>query len=112
MVLKGGKPVLVTGSPGGARIITTVLQTVVNTIDFGMNPAEAAATPRFHHQWTPDELRVEKGISPDTVALLKSRGHNVAVKASMGRTQTIELRDGMLYGASDPRNPDGQTLGY
>ena len=112
MVLKDGKPVLVTGSPGGARIITTVLQTVVNTIDFGMNPAEAAATPRFHHQWTPDELRVEKGISPDTVALLKSRGHNVAVKASMGRTQTIQLRDGMLYGASDPRNPDGQTLGY
>ncbi|KAF5293272.1 hypothetical protein FQR65_LT20119 [Abscondita terminalis] len=111
MVLKDGKPVLVTGSPGGARIITTVLQTVVNTIDFGMNPAEAAATPRFHHQWTPDELRVEKGISPDTVALLKSRGHNVAVKASMGRTQTIQLRDGMLYGASDPRNPDGQTLG-
>jgi gamma-glutamyltranspeptidase/glutathione hydrolase len=112
MVLKDGKPVLVTGSPGGARIITTVLQSVVNTIDFGMNPAEAAATPRFHHQWTPDELRVEKGFSPDTIALLKSRGHNVAVKASMGRTQTIQLRDGMLYGASDPRNPDGQTLGY
>src|SRR5256885_151694 len=109
MVLKGGKPVLVTGSPGGARIITTVLQTVVNTIDFGMNPAEAAATPRFHHQWTPDELRVEKGISPDTVALLKSRGHNVAVKASMGRTQTIELRDGMLYGASDPRKDRKST---
>jgi gamma-glutamyltranspeptidase/glutathione hydrolase len=112
LVLKDGRPVLVTGSPGGARIITTVLQTVVNTIDFGMNPAEAAATPRFHHQWTPDELRVEKGFSPDTISLLKSRGHNIAVKASMGRTQTILLRDGMLYGASDPRNPDGQTLGY
>ena len=112
LVLKDGKPVLVTGSPGGARIITTVLQTVVNTIDFGMNPAEAAATPRFHHQWTPDELRLEKGFSPDTISLLTSRGHHVAVKASMGRTQTIQLRDGMLYGASDPRNPDGQTLGY
>ena len=112
LVLKDGKPVLVTGSPGGARIITTVLQTVVNTIDFGMNPAEAAATPRVHHQWTPDELRIERGLSPDTIALLKQRGHNVVLKASMGRTQTIGLRGGVLYGASDPRNPDGKTLGY
>lgn len=111
-VLKDGKPTLVTGSPGGARIITTVLQTVVNNIDYGMNPAEAAAAPRVHHQWLPDELRIEKGLSPDTVNLLKQWGHNVAVKASMGRTQTIELRNGVLYGASDPRNPDGRTLGY
>ena len=112
LVLKDGKPTLVTGSPGGARIITTVLQTVVNTIDFGMNPAEAAATPRVHHQWTPDELRVEKGLSPDTIALLKQRGHHIAVKPSMGRTQTIQIRNGALYGYSDPRNPDGKTLGY
>ncbi|MBX3632442.1 MAG: gamma-glutamyltransferase [Simplicispira sp.] len=112
LVLRDGKPVLVTGSPGGARIITTVLQTVVNTIDFGMNPAEAAAAPRVHHQWTPDELRVEKGLSPDTLALLRQRGHNVVLKASMGRTQTIALRGGKLYGYSDPRNPDGKTLGY
>lgn len=112
LVLKDGKPVLVTGSPGGARIITTVLQQVVNHIDFGMNPAEAAATPRFHHQWTPDELRVEKGFSPDTLALLKQWGHKVALKASMGRTQTIEIREGLLRGASDPRNPDGKTMGY
>ncbi len=112
IVLKDGKIAFVTGSPGGARIITTVLQTVVNMVDFNMNPAEAAATPRVHHQWTPDELRIEKGLSPDTIALLKQRGHNVALKASMGRTQTIQLRGGMLYGYSDPRNPDGQTLGY
>jgi len=112
MVLKDGKPVLVTGSPGGARIITTVLQTVVNVIDFGMNPAEAASTPRVHHQWTPDELRIEKGLSPDTIALLKARGHNVQLKASMGRTQTIQLRGDAMYGYSDPRNPDGKTFGY
>ncbi len=112
MVLKDGRPVLVTGSPGGARIITAVLQTVVDVIDFGMNPAEAASMPRVHHQWTPDELRVEKGLSPDTIALLKARGHKVAVKPTMGRTQTIELRGGALYGYSDPRNPDGKTLGY
>ncbi|GGH48394.1 gamma-glutamyltransferase [Comamonas phosphati] len=112
LVLKDGKPVLVTGSPGGARIITTVLQQVVNYIDYGMNPLEAAATPRFHHQWTPDELRVEKGFSADTLALLRQWGHNVALKPSMGRTQTIEIKNGTLYGASDPRNPDGKTMGY
>lgn len=112
IVLRDGRPWLVTGSPGGARIITTVLETVVDAIDFGMNPAEAAAQPRFHHQWQPDELRVEKGFSPDTLALLRGYGHHVAVKPAMGRTQTILIRDGMLYGASDPRNPDGAAQGY
>lgn len=111
-VFKDQQPWLVTGSPGGARIITTVLQTVVNSIDFGMNPAEAAATPRIHHQWQPDELRVEKGLSPDTIKLLKDFGYDVQTKAAMGRTQTIQIRADGLYGASDPRNPDGQTLGY
>ncbi len=101
-----------TGSPGGARIITTVLETVTDAIDFGMNPAEAAATPRFHHQWWPDELRVEKGFSPDTLRLLRGYGHHIVLKPTMGRTQTIQVRDGVLYGASDPRNPDGRTLGY
>src|SRR6185312_7071947 len=94
IVLKDGRPWLVTGSPGGARIITTVLETVVDAIDFGMNPAEAAATPRFHHQWWPDELRVEKGISPDTLALLRSYGQHVVVKPTMGKTQTIQIVDG------------------
>ncbi|KMN77992.1 gamma-glutamyltranspeptidase [Chromobacterium sp. LK11] len=112
LVLKNGKPWLVTGSPGGARIITTTLQTIVNAIDFGMNPAEAASTPRVHHQWLPDELRVEKGLSPDTLRLLREQGYKIAVKPSMGRTQTIQLRDGGLYGYSDPRNPDGATMGY
>ncbi len=112
LVLKDGRPWLVTGSPGGARIITTVLETVTDAIDFAMNPAEAAATPRFHHQWWPDELRIEKGFSPDTLALLRSYGHHIALKPTMGRTQTIQVRDGLLYGASDPRNPDGRTLGY
>ena len=112
LVLKDGKPVLVTGSPGGARIITTVLQQIVNFIDYGMNPLEAAATPRFHHQWSPDELRVEKGFSADTLNLLRQWGHKVAIKPAMGRTQTIEIQDGKLLGASDPRNPDGKAAGY
>ncbi|MGA0583275.1 MAG: gamma-glutamyltransferase [Castellaniella sp.] len=112
LVLKDGRPWLVTGSPGGARIITTVLETVTDAIDFNMNPAEAAAMPRFHHQWWPDELRIEKGFSPDTLALLRSYGHRVVVKPTMGKTQTILIRDGVLYGASDPRGPDGAALGY
>ncbi|MFA7438478.1 gamma-glutamyltransferase [Castellaniella sp.] len=103
---------LVTGTPGGARIITTVLQALVDAIDFGLNPAEAAAQPRFHHQGQPDELRVEKGFSPDTLALLRARGHSVVVRPTMGKTQTIQRHDGQWYGASDPRNPDGLTLGY
>jgi gamma-glutamyltranspeptidase/glutathione hydrolase len=112
LVLKDGRPWLVTGSPGGSRIITTVLETVVDAIDFGMNPAEAAATPRFHHQWWPDELRVEKGLSPDTLALLRRYGQHVVVKPTMGKTETIQIRGGVLYGAADPRNPDGAALGY
>ena len=112
LVLKEQQPWLVTGSPGGARIITTVLQQIVNGIDFGMNPAEAAATVRFHHQWMPDELRVEKGFSPDTLHLLRQKGQNVVVKPAMGRTQTIQVQGQALWGYSDPRNPDGLTLGY
>ena len=111
-VLKDGKPWLVTGSPGGPRIITTVLEQIVNGIDFGMNPAEAASQLRFHHQWTPDELRIEKGFSPDTIKLLKDKGQNVVIKPTMGRTQTIQVQGSELWGYSDPRNPDGKTLGY
>ncbi|WP_137937602.1 gamma-glutamyltransferase [Chitinivorax sp. B] len=112
LVLKDNKPWLVTGSPGGARIITTTLQTIINAIDFGMNPAESASTPRVHHQWLPDELRVEKGLSPDTLKLLRDQGYKVAVKPTMGRTQTIQVREDGMYGYSDPRNPDGATMGY
>lgn len=112
IVMKDDKPWLVTGSPGGARIITTVLQSIVNTIDYGMNPAEAIMVPRVHHQWLPDEIRIEEGISPDTIHLLQQDGYNVIPKATMGRVQIIQAREDGFYGASDPRNPDGLTLGF
>lgn len=113
IVVKDGKTWLVTGSPGGSRIITTVLQMVVNTIDFGMNVAEATNALRFHHQWLPDELRVEKGFSPDTLKLLEQKGQKVALKEAMGSTQSIMVGpDGELYGASDPRSVDDLTAGY
>ncbi|ECI4823135.1 gamma-glutamyltransferase [Salmonella enterica] len=113
IVVKNGKTWLVTGSPGSSRIITTILQMVVNTIDFGMNVAEATNAPRFHHQWLPDELRVEKGFSPDTLKLLEQKGQNVVLKEAMGSTQSIMIGpDGELYGASDPRSVDDLTAGY
>jgi len=113
IVAKEGKTWLVTGSPGGSRIITTVLQMVVNSIDFGMNVAEATNAPRFHHQWLPDQLRVEKGFSPDTLRLLEAKGQHVKVLPAMGSTQSIMIGpDGMRYGASDPRSVDDLSAGY
>ena len=85
IVLDGDQPWLVTGSPGGSRIISTVLQVIVNTVDFGLNVAEASAAPRIHHQWLPDELRVERSLSPDTIKLLKAKGHNVQNQRCHGR---------------------------
>lgn len=112
IVMQDGEVRLITGSPGGARIITTVLQVIMNVIDHDMNIAEASAASRIHHQWLPDELRVEKGLSPDTVALLKALGHEVKVLDAMGSTQSIMRLPSGLYGASDPRRPDALTLGY
>ena len=112
IVLKDNKPYLVTGSPGGSRIITTTLQVIMNVIDHNMNIAEASAAPRFHHQWLPDVIRIEKGLNVDTINLLESKGHKVEVKAAMGSTQTIMLTEEGVYGASDPRRPGALSLGY
>ncbi len=112
IVFRNGEPWLATGSPGGSRIITTTLQVIMNMIDHGMNVAAATAAPRVHHQWLPDELRIEQGLSPDTLALLKLKGQAIKLKNAMGNTQSI-LRTGEgFYGASDPRRPGALTLGY
>lgn len=112
LVLKDNKPFLITGTPGGARIITTTLQTILNVIDHDMNVAEAVVAPRIHHQWTPDQLRIERGISPDTVELLKKKGQNVKLLPTMGKVQAIHFTGDGMTGYSDPRNPDGLTIGY
>jgi gamma-glutamyltranspeptidase/glutathione hydrolase len=112
LVLKDGKPWLATGSPGGARIITTTLQTLIDMIDFGMNPAEAGSAVRIHHQWLPDELRVEKGLSTDTTTLLAAMGYKIVERPAMGRTQTIQITPSGFFGYSDPRNPNGATIGF
>lgn len=107
IVFADGNPWFVTGSPGGSRIITTVLQMIVNVIDHGMNIAEATAAPRIHHQWFPDVLSLEPGISPDTIALLRERGHELQeARSTMGSIQAVAVRDGVFRGASDPRRPN------
>ena len=112
IVLKDGKPYFATGSPGGSRIITTVLQIIMNIIDHDMNVAEASHAARIHHQWYPEVLYVEKNLNQDTQALLRAKGHDVQYRAAMGSTHTIMLKDGLIWGASDPRRPDGETVGY
>ncbi|MFT5121354.1 MAG: gamma-glutamyltranspeptidase/glutathione hydrolase [Psychrobacter glaciei] len=112
LVFKDNKPFIVTGSPGGSRIITTVTQIISNVIDHDMNIAEATHAPRIHDQWLPDEIRVEKALNVDTVKKLESMGHTVSPKAAMGSTQSIMLTPNGVYGSSDPRIVDAAVVGY
>lgn len=111
IITKDDRLFLVTGSPGGSRIITTTLQIILNVIDHGMNIAEATNAPRIHHQWFPDNLIVEKALNWDTVNLLKQKGHQVVEGFASGSTQSIMIVNGKLYGASDPRKPGALTDG-
>ncbi len=112
MVFKDGALELVTGAAGGSRIISIVLQIILDTIDHDLNVAEAEEAPRVHHQWQPDELRVERGISPDTTRLLESFGHKVVVREAMGSAYTITRKDGVLTGSADPRHRGTSAVGY
>ncbi|GAB6190885.1 gamma-glutamyltransferase [Desulfocastanea catecholica] len=111
IVKQHGKNFLVTGSPGGSRIITTTLQVIMNVIDHGLNIQSAVAAPRFHHQWLPDELRIEEGISVDTIKILQEQGHAVQQKSAMGAIQSIMVKDGMMYGGADPRRSTALAAG-
>ena len=98
---------------GGSVIITTVLQMVLNAMEFDMNVATAAAEPRMHHQWMPDVLQMEEGFSPDTVKLLQDMGQPVTpAQRTSGRTNSIMLEDGWLFGSTDTRRPGGWVAGY
>ncbi len=112
MVFRNGELELVTGSPGGSRIITTVLQVISNIVDHNMNVAEASEAARVHHQLYPDELRIERGISPDTVKLLEQKGHVVREHRTMGSTQSILRMKGEIHGAADTRQMGTAAVGY
>jgi gamma-glutamyltranspeptidase / glutathione hydrolase len=111
---KDGKLFMVTGSPGGRTIINTVVQTVLNVIDYGMNAQEAVDAPRLHHQWLPDRTDYEQtGLSPDTVKLLQAMGHTLKPITAQGVAEVIivDPRDGTLQGGSDRRAADGGAVG-
>jgi gamma-glutamyltranspeptidase / glutathione hydrolase len=114
IVLKDGKLFMTAGAPGGSRISTAVLQVILNVLDFGMNVQDAVDAPRFHHQWQPDKLSLESGISPDTVALLKSRGYDVdyAPGVVLAQVAAIVSDGGWLQGGSDGRSAAGKAAGY
>ncbi|MEE3651592.1 MULTISPECIES: gamma-glutamyltransferase [unclassified Brenneria] len=136
LVTKEGKVFMVLGSPGGSRIITITLQTALNVIDHGMAPQEAVDAPRIHHQWLPDEVYYEqRGLSADTLALLKQRGYKMVEQTPWGAAELImvglpgapgvtpansgndsavsgKVREGYLYGANDIRRPAGAAIGY
>ena len=113
IVLKDGKPFLVTGSPGGSRIITAVLQVVVNVIDRGMDIASAVAAPRVHNQWMPDRVVVEQSLAPDLVAALRARGDQVDVTRPFTSANSIMVTpQGSFVGAADPRTRGALAAGY
>jgi gamma-glutamyltranspeptidase/glutathione hydrolase len=111
IVLKDNKPVLVTGSPGGSRIISTVLQVIVNVLDYGMDVAAAVAAPRLHHQWLPDEVRIERGFAEDTLAALRAKGHHVVEPLGQTSANSIAATDHGWLGAPDPRTRGADAAG-
>ena len=114
IVEKDGRPVLVLGSPGGPRIITAVLETLTNMIDFGLGPSDAVAAPRFHHQWLPDTLYYERdGLPSATLAALAERGHHLEAQSPWGAVELIAITpEHRLIGVNDPRRPAGSAAGY
>ena len=109
IVFKDGKPFLISGGAGGSQIITATLQNIINVIDFNMNIAEAVNAPRIHHQWKPDQLFLQQGISPDTQALLRQKGHELSVWSFFGRTASVLIDDGVFFGVTDPRSIGGSA---
>ncbi len=112
IVLKDGKPYLVTGTPGGSRIITAVLQVVTDVIDRGMDVASAVSKPRLHNQWMPDQVLAEAGFPPDVLATLQARGDNVVVQKLTTSANSIMATPAGFVGAADPRTRGSLAAGY
>ena len=115
IVSKDDKTIMVIGSPGGRTIINTVLQTILNFVDFEMNIFDAVNAPRFHHQWLPDVIHIEKwGTTKDSAELLEQMGHKIAWRETQGRAMGIAIdpETGFKMGAADPRSPNRAAVGY
>ena len=112
IVLKNGRPYIVTGSPGGSRIITTSLQILINIIDLNMDPTGATAAPRIHHQWSPDQASVENTLSTETIAALEARGHKVERRGPGTAANTIVATPRGFVGAADQRTRGAIAAGY
>ena len=112
IVLKDGKPFLVTGSPGGSRIITAVLQVIVNVIDFRMPIAQAVSAPRIHHQWLPDQVFAEPDFPPDLLEALEARGHTIVPARPFTSANSIWSRPAVMVGAADTRTRGALAAGY
>jgi gamma-glutamyltranspeptidase/glutathione hydrolase len=121
IVVHDGKPVMVLGSPGSSKIITTVANVLTGVVDYGMNIQEAVNAPRFHNQWMPDVVNVEKWFSPDTVNALRQMGYTVEIGLHDGDDVSpywsdaeciaIDEKSGARLGASDVRS-NGKAVGY
>ena len=113
IVIKEGKPFIVVGTPGGSTIITSVFQTIVNIIDFGMTASEAVQAPRFHHQWLPDAVMLEDdALSMEIKSKLEQMGHKLNARGKIGRVEAIVVNaDGSIEGAADTRGDD-DAKGY
>ena len=110
IIFKDNNPYLVLGSPGGSRIITTVLQVALNVMEHDMNVAQAVNSPRIHHQWLPEVLMMEKGFGPDTERLLEEKGYRLYPSRTMGSVQAILKEGEYFYGAADPRRPSSGAI--
>jgi gamma-glutamyltranspeptidase/glutathione hydrolase len=107
LVLDKGKTYLVTGTPGGTTITTSVFQTIVDVLDFGMSTEDAVNKPKFHHQWLPDQLFVEAGFPDDVQQQLRAMGYTVTRRGSIGRTELIRIRpDHSIEAVGDHRGDD------
>ena len=105
IIFKNNEPFVVFGSPGGSRIITTVLQVAINVMDHDMNIAQAVHSPRIHHQWLPEVLMIENGFGPDTEKNLVQKGYKLYPSSTMGSIQAIMKEGDYFYGSADPRRP-------
>ena len=111
IVLENGKPVFATGSPGGSRIITTVLQFLLNTLVFKMEISDATIAPRIHHQWKPDVLMLETGFDMLHAKKIESFGQKIYLSGPGTALESIEIKDGLFYGFGDTRRPDSSAKG-